>query len=163
MRGRRCVEHEAREVHWRTVAEVTTVAEVEAEESVACLQACHEDCHIGLCTRVGLYVGILSAKELAEALACDVLALIYDFATAVVAQRQVTILKDFGSTILCCTPSYALHIAETLYAGGYTKEDISLKAGVFGAEPWLLPRLPVSFLFLTSGQSLLICPVLLQL
>ena len=51
-------------------------------------------------------------------------------------QRQVTILKDFGSTILCCTPSYALHIAETLYAGGYTKEDISLKAGVFGAEPW---------------------------
>lgn len=51
-------------------------------------------------------------------------------------QRQVTILKDFGSTILCCTPSYALHIAETLYASGYTKDDISLKAGVFGAEPW---------------------------
>ena len=51
-------------------------------------------------------------------------------------QRQVTILKDFGSTILCCTPSYALHIAETLYASGLTKEDISLKAGVFGAEPW---------------------------
>ncbi len=51
-------------------------------------------------------------------------------------QRQVTILKDFGSTILCCTPSYALHIAETLYAEGYTKDDISLKAGVFGAEPW---------------------------
>lgn len=51
-------------------------------------------------------------------------------------QRQVTILKDFGSTILCCTPSYALHIAETLYASGLTKDDISLKAGVFGAEPW---------------------------
>ena len=51
-------------------------------------------------------------------------------------QRQVTILKDFGSTILCCTPSYALHIAETLYACGLTKDDISLKAGVFGAEPW---------------------------
>ena len=51
-------------------------------------------------------------------------------------QRQVTILKDFGSTILCCTPSYALHIAETLYASGYTKDDITLKAGVFGAEPW---------------------------
>ncbi|MBQ3065724.1 MAG: phenylacetate--CoA ligase [Clostridia bacterium] len=51
-------------------------------------------------------------------------------------QRQVTILKDFGSTILCCTPSYALHIAETLYACGYTKDDIKLKAGIFGAEPW---------------------------
>lgn len=51
-------------------------------------------------------------------------------------QRQITILKDFGSTILCCTPSYALHIAEVLYANGYTKDDIKLKAGVFGAEPW---------------------------
>ena len=51
-------------------------------------------------------------------------------------QRHVTILKDFGSTILCCTPSYALHIAEVLYASGYTKDDIKLKAGVFGAEPW---------------------------
>lgn len=51
-------------------------------------------------------------------------------------QRQVTILRDFGSTILCCTPSYALHIAETLYANGYTKDDIHLKAGIFGAEPW---------------------------
>ena len=51
-------------------------------------------------------------------------------------QRQVTILKDFGSTILCCTPSYALHIAEVLNASGYTKDDIKLKAGVFGAEPW---------------------------
>ncbi len=50
--------------------------------------------------------------------------------------RQVTILKDFGSTILCCTPSYALHIAETLHASGLTKDDISLKAGIFGAEPW---------------------------
>ena len=48
-------------------------------------------------------------------------------------QRQVTILKDFGSTILCCTPSYALHIAEVLYASGYTKDDIKLKAGIFGA------------------------------
>ena len=51
-------------------------------------------------------------------------------------QRQITILKDFGSTILCCTPSYALHIAETLYANGFTKDDIHLKAGIFGAEPW---------------------------
>ncbi len=51
-------------------------------------------------------------------------------------QRQITILKDFGSTILCCTPSYALHIAETMQAMGVTKDDISLKAGVFGAEPW---------------------------
>ena len=51
-------------------------------------------------------------------------------------QRQITILKDFGSTILCCTPSYALHMAEVLRESGLTKDDLSLKAGIFGAEPW---------------------------
>lgn len=51
-------------------------------------------------------------------------------------QRQITILKDFGSTILCCTPSYALHMAEVLHECGLTKDDLSLKAGIFGAEPW---------------------------
>jgi len=51
-------------------------------------------------------------------------------------QRQLTILKDFGSTILCSTPSYALHLAEALRESGATKDDISLKAGIFGAEPW---------------------------
>ena len=51
-------------------------------------------------------------------------------------QRQITILRDFGSTILCCTPSYALHIAEVLRDEGLTPADISLKAGIFGAEPW---------------------------
>ncbi|MEA4965128.1 MAG: phenylacetate--CoA ligase [Oscillospiraceae bacterium] len=51
-------------------------------------------------------------------------------------QRQVTILRDFGSTILCCTPSYALHMAEVLRDSGLTPDDISLKAGIFGAEPW---------------------------
>ena len=51
-------------------------------------------------------------------------------------QRQLTILRDFGSTILCSTPSYAMHIAEVLRESGCTKDDISLKAGIFGAEPW---------------------------
>lgn len=51
-------------------------------------------------------------------------------------QRQVTIFKDFGSTVLCSTPSYAMHLAETMQSMGVKKEDISLKAGIFGAEPW---------------------------
>ncbi len=50
--------------------------------------------------------------------------------------RQITILKDFGSTVLACTPSYALYIGETLEQMGLTPDDISLKAGIFGAEPW---------------------------
>lgn len=50
--------------------------------------------------------------------------------------RQLQILRDFGSTILCCTPSYAMYLIEALEEAGYTKEDIHLKTGIFGAEPW---------------------------
>ena len=51
-------------------------------------------------------------------------------------QRQITMLMDFGVTHLCCTPSYAMYIAEVLYETGHTKKDLHLKAGCFGAEPW---------------------------
>ena len=51
-------------------------------------------------------------------------------------KRQLQIMKDFGSTILCCTPSYAAYLGESLGELGMTTEDIKLKAGIFGAEPW---------------------------
>ncbi len=51
-------------------------------------------------------------------------------------KRQVQVLKDFGTTILACTPSYALLIAETAEEMGIDVKGLALKAGVFGAEPW---------------------------
>lgn len=51
-------------------------------------------------------------------------------------ERQIQFMRDLGSTILCCTPSYAAYIGETLKDMGLTPDDISLKAGIFGAEPW---------------------------
>ncbi len=51
-------------------------------------------------------------------------------------KQQINILKDFGSTFICCTPSYALSLAETMAEMGVTKDDIKLRAGLFGAEPW---------------------------
>lgn len=51
-------------------------------------------------------------------------------------QRQLTVMHDFGSSILCCTPSYAAYLGETLKDMGYGSEYINLKAGIFGAEPW---------------------------
>lgn len=51
-------------------------------------------------------------------------------------KRQITIMKDFGSTILACTPSYALYLAEVAEETGLKNGDLKLKAGVFGAEPW---------------------------
>ena len=51
-------------------------------------------------------------------------------------ERQIQFMTDLNATILCCTPSYAAYIGESLKEQGYKPEDIPLKAGIFGAEPW---------------------------
>jgi len=51
-------------------------------------------------------------------------------------ERQIQFMRDLHATILCCTPSYAAYIGETLKEMGLTPDDIDLKAGIFGAEPW---------------------------
>ena len=51
-------------------------------------------------------------------------------------KRQLQIMLDFGTTILACTPSYALYLAEAIQDNGVKRSQLKLKAGVFGAEPW---------------------------
>ncbi|MBR0190155.1 MAG: phenylacetate--CoA ligase [Clostridia bacterium] len=51
-------------------------------------------------------------------------------------ERQIQFMMDLKSTIICCTPSYAAYIGESLKEQGYKPQDNSLKAGIFGAEPW---------------------------
>jgi phenylacetate-CoA ligase len=51
-------------------------------------------------------------------------------------KRQITVMVDFGSTILASTPSYALYMAEVAAEMGISPDQLKLKAGVFGAEPW---------------------------
>jgi len=51
-------------------------------------------------------------------------------------QRQIQLMHDFGSTVLACTPSYALHLAEAIEESPYEREQFKLRVGVFGAEPW---------------------------
>jgi phenylacetate-CoA ligase len=50
--------------------------------------------------------------------------------------RQIQILQDFGSDIICCTPSYAMFIGETLKEKGIDPKELPLRAGIFGAEAW---------------------------
>jgi len=50
--------------------------------------------------------------------------------------RQIELMRDFGSTVLACTPSYALYLAEALSESGIDRNSLSLRVGVFGAEPW---------------------------
>ena len=51
-------------------------------------------------------------------------------------KRQVQILQDYGSDILCCTPSYAMYIGETVRDMGIDPTTLPVRAGIFGAEPW---------------------------
>jgi len=50
--------------------------------------------------------------------------------------RQLQLMHDFGSTVLACTPSYALFLAEAIQESGINRDDLKLRVGVFGAEPW---------------------------
>ncbi|MDL2281824.1 phenylacetate--CoA ligase [Parabacteroides sp. OttesenSCG-928-G06] len=51
-------------------------------------------------------------------------------------EKQISLMHDFGANILCCTPSYALYLAETIHASDIPLEEFKLRIGVFGAEPW---------------------------
>jgi phenylacetate-CoA ligase len=79
----------------------------------------------------GLFTGGLGAHYGAEKIGCSVIPM-----SGGNTRRQITLMKDFGSTILACTPSYALNIAEVANEMGIRPSDLRLKAGVFGAEPW---------------------------
>lgn len=50
--------------------------------------------------------------------------------------RQIQILQDYESDIICCTPSYAMYIGETVREKGIDPSSLKLRAGIFGAEPW---------------------------
>jgi len=51
-------------------------------------------------------------------------------------KRQIMLMKDFGTTVLCATPSYSLYLAESAAEVGIRIKDLPLRVGVFGAEPW---------------------------
>ena len=51
-------------------------------------------------------------------------------------ERQIMFIQDLSATILCCTPSYAAYLGETMKEMGLTPDQIPLKAGIFGAEAW---------------------------
>ncbi len=52
-------------------------------------------------------------------------------------QRQIKLMKDLGATMLCCTPSFAVYLSETMAQEGVDpRKELKLKSGMFGAEPW---------------------------
>lgn len=91
----------------------------------------HKDDYIHVSYGYGLFTGGLGLHYGAEKLG----------ATAVPVssgntKRQIQIMQDFGSNVLCCTPSYAMFLGESVKAAGIDSKTLPLRAGVFGAEPW---------------------------
>jgi phenylacetate-CoA ligase len=79
----------------------------------------------------GLFTGGLGAHYGAEQLGATILPV-----SGGGTRRQVMLLHDFKPTVLCCTPSYALHLYDVAQAAGIPFKDLNLHTGIFGAEPW---------------------------
>nr|MBF0223380.1 phenylacetate--CoA ligase [Desulfobulbaceae bacterium] len=79
----------------------------------------------------GLFTGGLGAHYGAEELGATVIPI-----SGGQTKRQITIMQDFGSTVLLSTPSYALNLAEAIADAGIDPASLALKVGIFGAEPW---------------------------
>lgn len=79
----------------------------------------------------GLFTGGLGAHYGAEKLGATVIPV-----SGGNTKRQITIMQDFRSTVLLSTPSYALNLAETMEGMGVDPGTLSLRVGIFGAEPW---------------------------
>ncbi len=79
----------------------------------------------------GLFTGGLGMHYGAEKLGATAIP-----ASAGNSMRQLEMFRDFGSSIICMTPSYAISLIELMQEKGFKKSDFKLKAGLFGAEPW---------------------------
>jgi phenylacetate-CoA ligase len=79
----------------------------------------------------GLFTGGLGVHYGAEALGASVIPI-----SGGNTERQIMVLKDFGVTVICCTPSYFIHLIEKAGELGVAMRDLPLRIGVFGAEPW---------------------------
>jgi phenylacetate-CoA ligase len=79
----------------------------------------------------GLFTGGLGAHYGAEKLGASVIPM-----SGGNTKRQIMILQDFGPTAICCTPSYALNLAEQGEAMGVDMQSLKLRVGILGAEPW---------------------------
>ncbi|WP_321211633.1 phenylacetate--CoA ligase [Methanothermobacter sp. DP] len=83
------------------------------------------------CYGYGLFTGGLGVHYGAQKIGATVIPI-----SAGNTKRQIEIMQDFGTTIITCTPSYALYLAEVLEKEGVDIESLNLKSGIFGAEMW---------------------------
>lgn len=96
-----------------------------------CMAGVHRNDIVQIAYGYGLFTGGLGLHYGTENLGASVIPISGGNTT-----KQIQLMEDFGSSVICCTPSYALNIAEVMKEQGVDPKKLQLRVGVFGAEPW---------------------------
>jgi len=112
-----------------TAGDIDTWAEVMARTITAGGVTKHDVVHNAY--GYGLFTGGLGFHYGAERIGATVIPV-----SGGATKRQIMLIQDLGSTVLCCTPSYALYLAEAATEMGVDLRETGLRVGIFGAEPW---------------------------
>lgn len=96
-----------------------------------CMAGVHRNDIVQIAYGYGLFTGGLGLHYGSENLGASVIPI-----SGGNTHKQIQLMEDFGSSVLCCTPSYALNIAEVMKEMKVEIKDLKLRVGVFGAEPW---------------------------
>ncbi len=96
-----------------------------------CMAGVHHHDIVQIAYGYGLFTGGLGLHYGTENLGASVIPI-----SGGNSSKQIQLMEDFGSTVLCCTPSYALNIAEVMKEQGLEPKNLKLRVGIFGAEPW---------------------------
>ncbi|MCF6357740.1 MAG: phenylacetate--CoA ligase [Draconibacterium sp.] len=96
-----------------------------------CMAGVHQNDIVKVAYGYGLFTGGLGMHYGTENLGATVIPI-----SGGNTQKQLQLMQDFGTTVIACTPSYALFLAEVMKEKGIDPESLNLKVGIFGAEPW---------------------------
>ncbi|HWS01511.1 MAG TPA: phenylacetate--CoA ligase [Prolixibacteraceae bacterium] len=96
-----------------------------------CMAGVHRNDIVQIAYGYGLFTGGLGLHYGTENLGASVIPI-----SGGNTSKQIQLMEDFGSSVLCCTPSYALNIAEVMKEQGLDPHSLKLRVGIFGAEPW---------------------------
>ena len=105
-----------------------------------CMAGAHKNDIVQVAYGYGLFTGGLGLHYGTENLGATVIPI-----SGGNTQKQIQLMQDFGSTIVACTPSYALYLAEAMAEMGVDPGSLNLRTGIFGAEPWRAGRLKPSW------------------
>ena len=96
-----------------------------------CMAGVHREDMVQVAYGYGLFTGGLGLHYGCENLGASVIPI-----SGGNTQKQLQLMEDFGTSVLACTPSYALYLSEAIKDAGIDRKNLKLRVGIFGAEPW---------------------------